>query len=63
MPKKDSGLRLYIDYRGLNAVTLKNRYPLSLITEILNRLYGAKVFSKLDLKDVYYRIRIKAGDE
>jgi hypothetical protein len=62
-PKKDRTLRLYVDYRGLNAVTIKNRYPLSLISELLDRLNGAKVFSKIDLKDAYYRIRIKKGDE
>jgi len=42
---------------------IKNRYPLPLITEILDRLYGFKIFTKLDLKDIYYRIRIKEGDE
>lgn len=52
-----------MDYRGLNTVTVKNRHLLPLITEILNRLYGVKVFSKLDLKDAYHKIRIKAGDE
>jgi hypothetical protein len=44
-------------------VTKKNRYPLPLISETLDRLVGAKVFTKLDLKDVYHRIRIKQGDE
>ena len=63
VPKKDGGLRLCVDYRGLNAVTVKNRHPLPLITETLDRLCGAKVFSKMDLKDAYHRIRIKAGDE
>ena len=63
VPKKDGGLRLCVDYRGLNAVTIKNRHPLPLITETLDRLSGAKRFTKLDLKDAYHRIRIKAGDE
>ena len=63
MPKKDGGLRLYVDYRGLNKVIVKNRYPLPLISETLNRLSGAKIFTKLDLKDTYYRVRIKEGDE
>ena len=64
VPKKnDGGLRLCVDYRGLNKVTIKNRHPLPLITEILDRLSGAKVFSKLDLKDAYHRLRIKEGDE
>ena len=63
VPKKDGGLRLCVDYRGLNAVTIKNRHPLPLITETLDRLSGAKRFTKLDLKDAYHRIRIKYGDE
>jgi Reverse transcriptase (RNA-dependent DNA polymerase) len=62
-PKKDGGLRLCVDYRGLNAITVKNRYPLPLITEIMDRVTGAQYFSKIDLKDAYYRIRIKPGDE
>jgi len=42
---------------------IKNRYPLPLITEILDRFYSFKIFIKLDLKDIYYRIRIKESDE
>ena len=63
VPKKDDRLRLCVDYRGLNAMTVKNRHPLPLITETLDRLCGAKVFSKLDLKDAYHRLRIREGDE
>ena len=63
VPKKDGGLRLCVDYRGLNKVTIKNRHPLPLISETLDRLYGAKRFTKLDLKDAYHRLRIKKGDE
>jgi len=44
-------------------MTIKNRYSLPLIIEILDRLYNSKIFTKLDLKDTYYRIRIKEGDE
>ena len=62
-PKKDGGLRLYVDYRGLNAITVKNRYPLLLITKIIDRVLGAQFFSKIDLKDAYYQLCIKAGDE
>jgi hypothetical protein len=62
-PKKDGSLRLCVDYRGLNAITVKNRYPLPLITEIMDRVQGAKYFSKIDLKDAYYRLRVKPGDE
>ncbi len=62
VPKKDGGLRLCVDYRGLNKVTVKNRYPLPLIGEILDCLVGAKRYTKLDLKDAYYRIRIRKSD-
>jgi hypothetical protein len=63
VPKKDGGLRLCVDYRGLNKVTRKNRHPLPLISETLDRLGKAVIYTKLDLKDAYYRIRIRAGDE
>ena len=63
IPRKSGELRLYVDYRGLNAITIKNRYPLPLINEILDRLDGSMVFSKIDLRNAYYRIRIQEGDE
>jgi hypothetical protein len=63
VPKKDGGDRLCVDYRGLNKVTIKNRYPLPLISKLLDRLGHAKVFSKLNLRDAYHRLRIKEGDE
>ena len=52
-----------MDYRGLNAVTIKNRHPLPLIQESLDRLSQAKLFTKLDIRDAYYRVRIREGDE
>ena len=52
--KKDGGLRFYIDYYDLNQVTIKNRTPLPLINEIMDRLRKAKRFTKLDLKDAYH---------
>jgi hypothetical protein len=61
--KKRGGLRLYIDYRGLNRITKKNRYLLSFISKIFDRLVGVKRFIKLDLKNAYYHIRIKEGDK
>lgn len=63
VPKKGGKLRLCVDYRALNQITRKNRAPLPLIHEILDRLKGAKVYTKLDLKDAYHRIRIREGDE
>jgi len=56
-------LRLYVDYRGLNAITIKDRCPLLLIGETLDRLSGAYYYTTLDLKDAYYCMRIKVGDE
>ena len=61
--KKGGQLRLYIDYRALNKLTKKNRAPLPLISEILDRLSKAERYTKLDLKDAYYRLCIQEGDE
>ena len=62
-PKGDGGLRLCVDYRGLNAITQKNRYPLPLIDEIMDRVCGARIFTKIDVKNAYYCICIRKGDE
>ena len=62
MLKKDNRLYLYIDYRALNRIIKKNRTTLPLIFEILNRLSITTLFIKLDLKDIYYRIRIRDRD-
>lgn len=62
VPKKDGTLRLCVDYRGLNKVTVKNRLALPLISEILDRVSGARVFSKIDLRDAYHRIPIRGVD-
>ena len=61
--KKKSKLRLWVDYRALNEITKKDRYPLPLISEVLDRLTEAKYFTKLDIKDAYHNIRIKERDE
>jgi hypothetical protein len=61
--KPDGSLRLCVDYRGLNAITPKNRYPLPCIDELMDRLVNAQYFTKLDLRDAYHRIRIRKGDE
>ena len=61
--KKDGTLRLCVDYRGLNKVTVRNRYPLPLIPELLDRLRTGRVFSKIDLRGAYNLVRIRPGDE
>ncbi len=61
--KKDGGLRPCIDYRTLNAHTVKLPYPLPLVPAALEELHGARIFSKLDLRSVYNLVRIREGDE
>ena len=61
--KKSGKLRLVINYRQLNEITVKDKTLLLFITEIKDRLYGAKWFITLDLKEGYYYIRIKLGDK
>lgn len=61
--KKDGSLRPVQDYRKLNDMMIKNRYPLPLISELVNKLRGAKIFTKLDIRWGYNNIRIKEGDE
>ena len=61
--KKDGTLRLCVDYRGLNKLTIKNRYPLPLIGELLERISTAKRFTKLDVRDGYNRLRMAEGEE
>jgi len=61
--KKDGGLRLCVDYRGLNNVTIKNRYALPLIAELVDRLQGVKYFTKIDLRGAYNLVRIAKGEE
>ncbi len=63
VPKKDGSLRLCVDYRKLNNITVKNSYPLPLISEIQDRLQGAKIFTKFDIPGAYNRIRMKQGEE
>jgi hypothetical protein len=60
--KKDNSLRLCVNYHPLNAVTIKNKYPLPLIDILFDQLAGAKVFSKINLRSSYHQIKIKPCD-
>jgi hypothetical protein len=61
--KQDGGLRFCVDYRALNNVTVKDRYPLPLIKESLNNLAGMKYFSKIDIISAFNNIRMRKGEE
>jgi hypothetical protein len=61
--KKDKELRLYINYKKLNKVIVKNRYIFPLILEMLNKIAYAKIFSKINLKNAYYKLQIKKGNK
>ena len=62
MKKKDGTLRMCIDYRQINKVTVKNKYPLPRIEDLFYQLKGAGVFSKIDLRSGYYQLRVKDVD-
>jgi len=61
--KPDGKLRLCVDYRNLNQLTILNKYPVPLMGELKDRVAGAMIFSKLELKERYHLLRIREGDE
>ena len=60
--EKEESLRLCIDYRDLNCVTVRNKYPLPRIDDLFDQLAGATVFSKIDLRSGYHRLKVKRDD-
>ena len=62
MKNKDGTLRLSIEYRELNKLTIKNKYPLPRIDDLFDQLQGSQVFSKIDLRSGYHQLKVKAED-
>jgi hypothetical protein len=63
MEKKDETQRMCIDYRSLNKVTIKNKYPLPRIEDLFDQMKGASVFSKIDLRSRYHQLKIRESDK
>jgi len=60
--KKDGSSRLYVDYRELNKLTIKNKYPLPRIDDLMDQLHRVVMFSKIDLRSRYHQIQVKFDD-
>src|ERR1700678_154612 len=61
--KKDGSLRLCVDYRGLNKITKKDRYPLPLVSDLLNTAGKARIYTSLDLRHAYHLVQVTEGDK
>ena len=60
--KKDGSLRLCIDYRQLNRMTIRNQYPLPRIDDLFDQLQGSRVYSKIDLRSGYHQLKVREED-